>query len=332
MMTYPLPLKVLGVGHYLPERIVHNSELEQSCGLESGWIESKQGIKQRHRVVDQTASEMGASAAREALENAGLRPEDLDLILNASGSQEQAIPDGAPLIQRHLGLGGSGIACHSVHSTCLSFLTAFDMSASLLTTGRYQRILIVSADITSKAVNWKDPESSTLFGDGAAAVVVGRTPLGEKSAVHVALFETYSKGSEYAQVVGGGTRKHPNSIQTVPEDNLFYMDGPAVVKMVFRYSPRFLRRLKRVNPEDDARYDLVIPHQASKLALDSHSKFGFKDDCVVRTLDRFGNCIAASMPLTLHYAIQSGRLKRGDRALLLGTGAGLSFGGLVFTY
>lgn len=331
-MTYPLPLKILGVGHYLPGRIVPSSELEQRCGLEPGWIAERQGVNERRRVTDETSSEMGAAAAREALDDAGLRPADLDLILNASGSPEQAIPDGAPLIQRRLGLGKSGIACYSVHTTCLSFLTAFDLSASLLATGRYRRILIVSSEITSKALNWTDPESSTLFGDGAAAAVLGRTPDGENSAVLAAHYETYGKGAHFAQLAGGGTRRHPNSPETTPADNLFHMDGPALLRMALRYSPRFLGHLERAVIGGTAQLDVVIPHQASKVALDSLVRLGFRDEQIVKTLDRLGNCIAASIPLTLHAAIRDGRLRRGNRALLIGTGAGLSFGAVVFTY
>ena len=331
-MTYPLPLKILGVGRYLPDRIVPSSELEQAIGLEAGWIERKQGVRERRRAALETNSEMAAAAAREALDDAGLQPEDLDLILNASGSAEQAIPDGAPLLQHHLGLGESGIACHSIHTTCLSFLTAFDLSASLLATGRYRRILISSAEITSKGLNWTDPESSTLFGDGAAAAVVGRTPAGETSAVHGARFETYGNGARFTQVMGCGTSRPPNHPNTRPDDNLFHMDAAAVLLMSLRHAPRFLEHLGCAIPGGLSQLDVVIPHQASKLALDSHTRFGFTQKQIVRTLECLGNCVAASIPLTLHAAIRSGRLQRGNRALLLGTGAGLSFGGVVFTY
>jgi len=331
-MTYPLPLKILGVGRYLPDRIVLSSELERKAGLTAGWIERKQGVKERRRVALETNSEMSAAAAREALDDAGLQPADLDLILNASGTTEQAIPDGAPLIQHHLGLGESGIACFSVHTTCLSFLTAFDLSASLLATGRYRRILIASAEITSKGLNWADQETSTLFGDGAAAAVVGLTPAGEMSAVHGARFETYGSGARFTQVMGCGTSRPPNHPDTRAEDNLFHMDAEAVLLMTFRHAPQFLEHLKFAIPGGLSQLDVVIPHQASRLALDSHTRFGFKRQQIVRTLECLGNCVAASIPLTLHAAIRCGRLSRGNRALLLGTGAGLSFGGVVFTY
>lgn len=331
-MTYPLPLKIAGVGRYLPEKVVPSSELDERLGLRPGWIQEKQGVVERRWVDQETASQMGAQAGLEALADAGVDLSEVDLILNASGTAEQAIPDGAPLIQRQLGLGESGVACMTVHTTCLSFLSGLDLSASLLFTGRYQTILLVSSEITSCGLNWSHPESSTLFGDGAAAVVLQRTPQGEPSCVHAARYETYGVGAEHTQIPGGGTRRHPNLETTTPEDNLFHMDGPAVFKMAMEYAPAFLERLLPDFAAQLATIKVIVPHQASKLALDSHYFLGMSEEQVVRTIDRLGNCVAASIPLTLYEAVKTRRLRRGDRALLLGTGAGLSFGGIVLTF
>ncbi len=208
-----LPLKILGVGRYLPERTVPSSEVEALCGLPAGWIERRSGVLERRWVTresGETASHMGAQAAREAVAEAGLALTDLDLILNASGTPEQAIPDGGPLIQRQLGLGSSGIACLSVHATCLSFLAALDLSANLLATGRYRHILIVTAEIGSAGINVREPESASLMGDAAAAVVVSRTPPGEAACLQAARLETYGDGADLTAIRGGGTRRHPN--------------------------------------------------------------------------------------------------------------------------
>ena len=331
-MSYPYPLKIAGVGRYLPERIVSSEELAPRCGLEPGWIERKQGVRERRWVTTETASEMGAAAGREAVEDAWLALGDIDLILNASGTPEQTIPDGAPLIQRHLGLGDSGVACLSVHATCLSFLVGLDLCASLLATERYRNILLVSSDITSVGLNFSHPESSTLFGDAAAAAVLTRTPEGERSALHASRLETYGDGAEYTQIPGGGTRKHPNFDDTKPEDNLFHVDGPSVFKMAIQYGPRFLERLQPGILGGLGDIKLVVPHQASKLALDAHDMMGMPREQVMRTIERFGNCVAASIPVTLYEAIREERMVRGDKVLLVGTGAGLSLGGAILTY
>jgi len=335
MTTYPLPLKIAGVGRYIPERVVPSADLEAKLGLPEGWIERKQGVRERHWIVDpehETNSFMGAQAAREALADAGLASERVDLIVNASGTQEQAIPDGGPLLQLQLGLGQSGIPCFTVHATCLSFVVAVDMAGSLLSTGRFERILVVTSDISSCALNFAHPESSTLFGDGAAAAVLVRAAEGEPSAVNAARFETYGVGAYATQVPGGGTRKHPNFETTEPEDNLFHMDGPAVFKLAVDYAPGFFKRLFDGQPFGIGDVSCIIPHQASKRALDAHPIFGMGAERIVRTLDRFGNCVSASIPITLYEAVRTGRLRRGDRALLLGTGAGLSLAGVIFTY
>ncbi len=155
-----LPLKIIGLGRYLPARVVPSREVEVLCGLPAGWIERRSGVRERRWAAGangETSSFMGAQAAREAVAEAGLALTDIDLILNASGTPEQAIPDGGPLIQRQLGLGQSGIAALSVHATCLSFLAAIDLSATLLATGRYHRILIVTSEIGSVGINFKEP-------------------------------------------------------------------------------------------------------------------------------------------------------------------------------
>lgn len=331
-MTEFLPVQIAGVGRYVPKRVVPSTDLDKRLNLRPGWIEEKQGVRERRWVTNERASFMGAEAAREALERAGVGLDEVDLIVNASGTAEQAIPDGAPFLQTQLGLGESGVACFSIHATCLSFLVAFDHVAYLIASGRYQNVLVVSSEISSVGLNWSHPESSTLFGDGAAAALLRRTPEGESSGVVRARLETYGSGAEYTQIPGGGTRRHPNLETTRPEDNLFHMDGPAVFKMAVKHAPAFLRRLLPDYENELARIRTVIPHQASKLALDSHQLFGMTEEQIVRTIDRFGNCVAASLPMTLYEAIETGRLDRGDRALLLGTGAGLSFAGVLFVY
>ncbi|MHC4790543.1 MAG: 3-oxoacyl-[acyl-carrier-protein] synthase III C-terminal domain-containing protein [Planctomycetota bacterium] len=331
-MAFHLPLKIAGVGRYLPKRVVPNSELEAKCGLEEGWIKKRQGVSERRWIEDETASFMGVEAAREAIADAKMTLGDIDLILNASGTPEQCIPDGAPLIQRQLGLGESGVACMSIHTTCLSFLVAVDISSGFLALGRYRNILIVSSDISSCALNFSNPESCTLFGDAAAAAVVTRTPEDEASCVEAAMFETYGEGAYYSQIPGGGTRNHPNRDGASPEDNIFHMDGLKVLKFTLKYAAQSLEKLRPGLSSGLSDIDLVVPHQASKIALDALTLLGMPEEKVVRTIDRFGNCVAASLPVTLYEAVKTKRLKRGNRLLLVGAGAGISIGGIILVY
>lgn len=328
----PNPIRIAGMGRYLPERVVPSSEVETLCGLRPGWIERRSGVRERRWASGETSSYMGAQAAREAIAEAGLQPADIDLILNASGTPEQAIPDGGPLLQRQLGLGASGVACMSVHATCLSFLAALDVAASLLAAGRYSRILIVSSELASVGINVKEPESASLMGDAAAAAVVTAAPPGSPACLQAVRLETYGEGAYLTAIAGGGTRKHPNDPATRPEDNLFHMDGPQVLRMAIRYAPAFLERLRPGLSTGLGEVSLVTPHQPSLMGLKAMQAFGWPEDKIVMTLDWLGNCVAASIPCTLYEAIKRGRLQRGQQVLLVGTGAGLSIGGAVLTY
>lgn len=331
-MTFPFPIKIVGLGHYLPHRIVTNAEVEALCELPAGWIVERTGVRERRWVNGETQLFMAAQAARAAVAHAGLPLEAIDLIINASGTQSQAIPDNGPLLQRELGLGESGMPCFSVHATCLSFLMAMQTAAALLLTERYRHILIVSADLASGALNFKEPESASLMGDAAAAVVVTRTPPGEASAFHAFHFATYGLGADLAEVRGGGTRRHPNRPDTQAEDNLFHMNGPHLLKLTRRVAPGFLNCLQPGLSRSAEGLDLIVPHQASILGLRLLRHFGWPEERIMVTLDYLGNCVAASMPVSMVQAYAQGRLQRGDRLLLIGTGAGLSLGGLILTF
>jgi 3-oxoacyl-[acyl-carrier-protein] synthase-3 len=325
---------IRGVGRYLPRRVVHNHELAAACGLTAEQALERSGVRERRRAdpQDEGAAEMGAHAAREALAQADMAPSSLDLILNASGTPLQALPDAAPFIQAALGLGRSGIASMSVGSACLSFLSALDMAASLLATQRYRRILIVSSEVSSAGLDFRDPETAPLFGDAAAAVVVTLPDPHDQAMLHGVHFETYGDGASLTEIPGCGTRRPPSSPLTRMEDGLFRMNGPALLKFAARRARPFLQRLEESVAPGGSEGALLIPHQPSRAGLRLLELLGFAPERMVVTLGELGNCVAASIPLALYEAITSKRLMPGDRALLLGTGAGVSFGGAVLTY
>jgi 3-oxoacyl-[acyl-carrier-protein] synthase-3 len=331
-MQVNLPLRIIGLGRYLPARVVPSSELERMCGVPAGWVERRNGVRERRWVTGETSSFMAAQAACEALEEAGLSPQQLDLIINASGTAEQAIPDTGALIQRQLGLGRSGIPAMTVHTTCLSFVAALDVAANFLQTGRYRNILIASADVASCGINLKEPESASLVGDAAAAVVVTRPKSGDASIVHHAHFKTYGEGAYLTTIMGGGSAHHPRFADHNPDLDLFHMDGPAVLRMVREIGDDFLEELYPGLSKSLIDINVVVPHQASKVGLLMLTRFGWPEEKIMHTLEWLGNCVAASIPVTLYQAIRDGNIQRGHKVLLAGTGAGLSIGGLILTY
>lgn len=327
-----IPLKILGMGKYLPPRVIYSSTLEAEMGLKPGWILQKSGVEERRWAEHESNADLGAKALTEALENAGLVYEALDLIINASGSYDYPIPDTSCLIQRAMGKGRSGIPSFTVDATCLSFIAALEVAASFLASGRYRHIAIVSAEIASRSLNPEEKESATLLGDGAAAAIIGPAPEGEGSALLQSRLETYGDGALYTYVKGGGNILHPNAGGT-PADFTFHMDGPKVLGMAFKQLRPFLKTLFKPLGFGLRDCEFIVPHQASKGAIDTARRlFRWREDQYIDHLATHGNCIAASIPMALYDAIAQNRIARGDRVCLLGTGAGLSLGGLVLVY
>lgn len=333
MPTHPLAIKIVGLGKYLPEKIVTSAELEKQLNIPSGWVAQTTGVVSRRYASGETVSQMAASAAQSALRMAGMQPADLDAIIGASASVRQAIPCTAAFVQRELGAPDGESACFDLNATCLGFVFALQTAAHLIAAGVYKNVLIFSSELATFSRNPNQWESAVLFGDGAAAAVVSAAQPGEASVIWHSRFVTYSSGAELTQLVGGGTLHHPNDPATTPEMNMFDMDGPSVFKKAARLVPPFLNEFAKTSGIKNGDYDQVIPHQASGHGLKLlTTRFGFHPERVFNHIHERGNCISASIPLALTEAVEAGRVKRGDKVLLLGTGAGLSVGGLAFTF
>jgi 3-oxoacyl-[acyl-carrier-protein] synthase III len=233
-------------------------------------------------------------------------------------------------IQRELGF--SGVPSFSIHATCLSFAVAFRQAVLLVESGAYRRILIVSAEQGSVCRDFSDPESASLIGDGAAAVIVEPGEGEGCSELLGFMMTTWPEGAELAEIRGCGTRRHPNNPATSRADNLFRMNGREIYRMTLRHFSSLLGDLldrTGLRPEE---IDLVVPHQPSGPAVEVLPKFGFQPDRIVNLVGRYGNCIAASMPMALAHAAGEGRLRSGDHVLLAGTSAGISVAGMVIRW
>ncbi len=330
----PLPVKIAGLGHYLPSRRVANAEIEEPLGLKPGWIARATGVLERRRASgDDTNSRMAAHAARRALESAGREIEDIDLIVGASASPEQMIPCTAALVQRELGAPEGASACFDINATCLSFAAALQLVAPLIASGVYRTALVFSSEVIAESLNPNEPESASLMGDAAAAVILTHTTDTDQSQIHGSRFTTFSGSAHLTEIRGGGARCHPNNPRNTPETNQFSMKGPSVFRAASRVLPPFVDRFLADIGWSPETVDLVVPHQASGHAI-THlaSRLGFCEKQVFVNLTNRGNCVAASLPLALSEAHEQGRLRRGDRVLLLGTGAGLTLGAVALTF
>ena len=318
-------LKISGIGYYLPEYIETSEELAPKINKSIDWINTRTGVVER-RVSDIDVDLMGSKASKLALKD-----EVPDLILNASGVGKQVIPDTSVFIQKELGF--KGIPSFTVHSTCLSFLVALHTAANFISQGSYKKILIVSADRGTRGRNFNEPESAALLGDAAAAVLVEKALDNEGSNMLDFTMNTYPEGSHLTEVRGGGTNLHPHDEETNFADNLFSMNGPLIYKMARKTVYNQIQLdLKNNNLKVDD-INLVIPHQASGLAIKAYSKYGgFNEGKVVNILAKTGNCVAASLPLALAIAYEENRIKRGDLIYFIGTGAGLSVASCLLRY
>lgn len=328
-------VRIVATGSYVPRTAVPSTEIDRKLAKPPGWTKRLFKIEKRHYAEpDETTSYMAAKAAALALERAGLDARELDCIVAACGVGEQPIPSTAVLVQNKLGLGDSGIAAFDVNSTCLSFVTAFDLVADAIALGRFGRVLIVSSDIASCGLDWSNPEAAAIFGDGAAAVIVERATPGESGRLIASGMETYGSYQDVCRLEAGGTRVSPyRADDGFWSRTQFKMDGPAALDCVLARLPGFLEKLSHKAAVGIGDLRLLVLHQASSYSLAAvQNHLGFQSDKMVKIFADYGNQIATSIPHVLDRAITANRLVRGDRFLMLGTSAGISFGGLVVEY
>ncbi len=326
-------VRIIGTGKYLPPKVVSAEELDQHFGLPEGTVFRKSGVKYRHQIEGETASQMAAKAIHQALTHAGLTLDDIDCIVATSGTYEQPIPSNASLIKEELGLKNN-IPAFDFNSTCLSFVVGLDVISYLVDAGRYQRVVLVSSDITSVGINYNHLESSVLFGDGAAAVIIEQSQSNQTSKILSARIETYMEGVHYTEIRGGGNKMHSkNHSPQTKEEFLFAMNGRAVFKLSSKVMDGFMKELFKEETCTLKDIDMVIPHQASGKAMElMRLKLGIEKERFMNIIADHGNVVAASIPMALNDAIMQNRVKRGDRVMLVGTSAGLSLGGLILVY
>ena len=327
-------LKILSTGVYLPKKIVKAEEFDKIFNLEKGWTYKKSGVKQRHYVTDETQVDMAVNATEDALKKANIKKETLECIIFSGGVCQQLIPCTASLIQRALGLGDSGIPCFDINSTCLSFVTALDTASYFINNGKYKRILVVSSDIASVGIDYADPKSCILFGDGAGAVIVEKADKECPSKIFTYKFKTYGNGADHACIKGGGTSLYATNYNKENEkDFLFHMDGTKLYEIATRKMGQiFNETLSSVGLTlDDIR--LIIPHQASLMSMKLlQKKLRIPDEKFMYNIENVGNTIASSIPIALNEALDCKRIKRGDKIMLVGTSAGLSIGVMILEY
>lgn len=331
-MPRPSPVRILGTGAHLPSRLVTSDELDREHGRAPGSTQARSGVAARRWVSPtETSSVMAAAAVERALVAADLVPGDLDAVIVSAVAPEQPMPTTSVLTLGALGVDGGRCDAFDVNASCVGFLSGLRIAQDAVDAGRWDRVAVVASEIASKGLDHRHIEASALFGDGAAAVVLGRSDADQDSAVLASRSAVWPAAAQACRIEAGGTRLNPMTPPEDPSAYLFQMDGAALLRHVARHLPGFLRELQDRSGVDIADVDLVVPHQASAVGLRYLRSF-VRPDTVVDILADHGNQVSASIPTALDHAVRSGRLERGQTALLLGTGAGLTLAATVVRY
>jgi 3-oxoacyl-[acyl-carrier-protein] synthase III len=313
---------ILGAGRALPVRRVLSAAYDHRFGKPVGWAQASTGVASRACVgPGETASSLGADAARAALADAGLDIAQVDCVIGASGVMEQPIPGLSVLIHRRLGLQNRAVPAFDVNATCLSFLAALRVAALEIAAGAYRTVLIVSADVASAALDQDDPTTAPLFGDGAAAVLIGAG----NGVLAGYRLRTFSEGADAAWLGAGGSRLPAANLDALLAEAKFRMDGPVAYRIAARAVSALVDDVLADAGWRKAEIDLVIPHQASGTAMALlRRRLGFSAAQVVDVLADHGNLVAAGLPTALAVARERGQAQPGAKVLLLGAGAGVS--------
>jgi 3-oxoacyl-[acyl-carrier-protein] synthase-3 len=323
---------ILGTGSYAPARILTNAELALTVETSEDWILTRSGIRERRIAAPgESTSDMGVQAARRALDDAGMIPADIDLLVVATMTPDLIMPATACLIQNKLGLPTT-TACFDLNAACSGFIYALDTGCALLTSGRYQRALVVGVEKMSAVVDWKDRTTCVLFGDGAGAVVIGVDPEPGRGLLGTKL-GTLGNSADLLLIPGGGSNSPASAGTVAARDHFIKMKGREVYKAAVRVMDEAARDILEQHGLSSNQIGLVIPHQANLRIIESIAQYlELPIERFFVNVDRYGNTSAASIPLALDEARRAGRIQPGDLTLLVAFGAGLTYGSALIRW
>lgn len=320
---------ILGTGSAVPEQVMTNADFERMVDTSDEWITSRTGIKER-RIArsDQASSDLAFEAAQRAIHNAGIRPEDIEMIIVATITPDMMFPATACIVQERLGL--SSIPAFDLSAGCSGFVYALDVGSQMVRSG-YGKVLVIGVDLLSKITDYEDRSTCILFGDGAGAAVLSQVPDGY--GFICTELGADGAGGLHLKMPAGGSRL-PASAETVSSRQHFVqMAGNDVFKFAVRIMNESTQRvLGKANlTSDDIRW--FIPHQANiRIIHSAASRLGIGEERIFINVDKYGNTSAASIAMALDEVVQSGTVKDGDNLLIVGFGAGLTWGAAVIKW
>jgi 3-oxoacyl-[acyl-carrier-protein] synthase-3 len=314
--------RIVATGSYLPPRVMKNEEFARRLDTSDAWIRERTGIERRHIAEEsQASSDLALHASRRALEAAGMKPEDIDLIIVATSTPDYIFPSTACQLQAKLGI--KGCAAFDVQAVCTGFIYALATADGFIKTGAAKRALVVGTEVFSRILDWNDRATCVLFGDGAGAVVLAAA---EKPGIHASRLHADGSQVDMLSVPGNVCR---GKIQGSP---FLQMNGQGVFKFAVRVLEESALETVAAAGMRLSDIDWLIPHQANVRILEATArKLELPREKLVVTVDHHGNTSAASVPLALDEFIRKGKIRPGDRLLLQGVGGGFTWGSSVVT-
>ena len=320
---------IIGLGEYLPKKVLTNADLEKMVDTSDEWITTRTGIKERRLAAqDEATSDLAFAAAKEAILDARLKPEDIDLIIVATITPDMPFPSTASIVQNML--GAKNAVCFDVSAACAGFVYALSMAHQFIARGVYKKALIVGAETLSAVTDWKDRNTCVLFGDGAGAAVLSEVSSG-------GILSTYlgCDGSKVnlLNLPAGGSRK-PASKETIEcREHYIKMQGNELFKIAVKTMTDAALTVLKQAGLDFSDVDLIIPHQAnSRIITAVGKKLGIPPEKIFINIEKHGNISSASTATALCEAAKEGRIKKGDIVLLDAFGAGLVWGACVIKW
>ena len=322
-------VRIAGLGHHLPERVMTNLELEALVDTSDQWIQNRTGIRERRIAAPhETSSSLGLIAAQMALEDAGIAAADIDLVVVATSTPDGIFPSVASLVQA--GLGATRAGAFDVNSACASFISALATGLQFVAAGSCERVLVIGAEVMSRIVNWQDRNTCVLFGDGAGALVLERAEYG--GLLGLAL---RSDGTKKDYLFAEGPCGPRDEKGGGPSANDFFirMDGPATFKFAVQAMTAAVQDALGARASVCEDIDVLVAHQANLRIIQGTAKhLGIPEEKALLTVQKYGNTSSASIPVTMSEGYRQGRFSEGDIVALCAFGGGLSWGSLVLEY
>jgi 3-oxoacyl-[acyl-carrier-protein] synthase-3 len=321
---------ILGMGTYVPEKIMTNFDFEKIIDTTDEWIRTRTGIEERRFVSDEQAcSDLAAEASKKAIAAAGMQPDDIEMIILATCTPDYLIQNTACIVQNKI--GAVHAAAMDIQAACSGFVYGLTIASGLIKAGMYKRILVIGSEALSRVLDMQDRNTCILFGDGAAAAVVGEVE--EGYGILSSYIKSEGEDEEILRMPAGGT-KRPATLEEVQNRETFLkMKGPEVFKFAVKALPKATREALALAGKEPADIDMVFPHQANKRIIESAAKrLKMPVDKFYMNMNKLGNTSAASIGLALGEALEKGLVKKGDLIALTGFGAGLTYGSAIIKW